>query len=244
MAHYDPATGAVVARIVYDGLGFAGKTSMLRKVHELFTLARVGEVVTPTEAKGRTLYFDWLELRAGMIGDYPLQVHLLSVPGQWVYAQRRWLLLHESDAIVTVVDSTPEGVGRGQLGLRFLKEVLTSFGPDAPPLLVQANKQDLPGALRAEELRQAMNISPEIPVYETVVPTGEGVRAMLVRSLQMARERILSRLDGRPLTELPPLLQGPEEIYEAMRSAETERGDHLEGELLAEQVLESLEPNS
>ena len=240
MASFDPTTNTVVARILYDGLGMAGKTRSLRRVQEYFS-TRSGAIYVPEERKGRTLYFDWLELDAGWFEEHPLKVQLVTVPGQWVYVQRRWSLLQSPDAIIGVVDSTPEGVHRATYAMRFLRAALAQAaeqsGAEPAPLLVQANKQDLPDAARGDVIRERLALGDGVPIIEASAETGQGIREVLVRAIQGAREHIRRTLKGAPLTSLPINDSDPERIYEHLRRAETERGDSLEGEMRAEQVL-------
>jgi len=64
--------------------------------------------------------------------------------------------------VILVVDSTkPETFPRALEMLRKAKV----YGL---PLVVFANKQDLPGALSPEEVRERMHLPPEIPVIGTV----------------------------------------------------------------------------
>lgn len=240
MASYDPSTRTIVARILYDGLGMAGKTRSLRRIQEFFS-SRSGAIYVPEERKGRTLYFDWLELDAGRIDDYSLRVQLMTVPGQWVYVQRRWSLLRSPDAIIVVIDSTPEGRHRGAYAMRFLRAALDQMGSGAAPIVVQANKQDLPDAARGDELRAELQIDPSVPVVEASAENGDGIRMALVMAIQAARDHIRRQLDGQPPTTLPPIESDPEQIYQQMRQAEIDHGDTLEGEMLAEQVLNESE---
>lgn len=62
MASYDAARGCYVVRIVYDGPGLAGKTTNLKEVCNFVSAKRRSELYTPAELKGRTMFFDWLEV--------------------------------------------------------------------------------------------------------------------------------------------------------------------------------------
>jgi hypothetical protein len=62
MASFDAARGCYVVRVVYDGPGLAGKTTNLAKICEIVPATRRSEMVTPAALKGRTMFFDWLEV--------------------------------------------------------------------------------------------------------------------------------------------------------------------------------------
>ncbi len=194
MAFYDDARQAITLRIVYDGLGTAGKTTNIRQIHALFTLARCGDVFVPEEHRGRTLFFDWLELEVGFLDEHRLRCQILTVPGQFAYVQRRWHLLNAPDAIVAVCDSSPSGVTRARYAMRFLSAMLEAGSCPDVPLLIQANKQDLPGALGAADLARELGLAPDTRVIEAVASQGEGVRETFVRALLAARERVRVQL--------------------------------------------------
>jgi hypothetical protein len=95
----------VVIRIVYDGAPMAGKSTSVRALGR----GLGGEVVTPAEVSGRTLYFDWLDYTGGLFEGRRIRCQIISVPGQATLAPRRRRLLESADVIVFVGDSTPAG---------------------------------------------------------------------------------------------------------------------------------------
>lgn len=77
MARMTPERDAVVVRLVYDGPPRSGKTTRLGAL-----AAGLGRtLVSPEEAQGRTLYFDWLEHVGGRFEGVPIRFQILSVPG-------------------------------------------------------------------------------------------------------------------------------------------------------------------
>lgn len=236
MAVFDPIRGTVTIRIVYDGLGTAGKTTNIRQIHSLFTLARQGDVVVPEEHRGRTLFFDWLELNAGFVDEHPLRCQVLTVPGQFAYAQRRWALLRNPDAIVEVCDSSPEGIERSRYAMRFLREMLADGSCPDVPLVVQANKQDIPGALNGPEMAAALGLGPEVRVVEAAASSGDGVRTTLVFALLAARDRARAQIARGGLDSLEKVSESAEEMYLRMRAVE-DVGEPQEGSMLVERLL-------
>ena len=105
MPTYDARLNRVVVRVVYDGVAYAGKTTNIAQLSALFAFQRA-PVHTPSELRGRTLFFDWLQLQAGSVCGYPLLCQVLTVPGQAVLAPRRRHLLETADVIVHVCEST------------------------------------------------------------------------------------------------------------------------------------------
>ena len=236
MAFFDPIRQTVTVRIVYDGLGTAGKTTNIRQIHALFTLARHGEIVVPEESGGRTLYFDWLELNVGFVDDIPLVCQVLTVPGQFAYVERRWAILRNPDAIVQVCDCSPSGVPRSRYAMRFLRAMLAAGSCPDVPLIVQANKQDVPGALRGHELAADLGLGPEVRIVEATAHTGEGVRATLVFALQAARDRARAQISAVGVAGLERGSESADELHHRMREIE-EDDQSLGGARLVEGLL-------
>ncbi|MFO0626024.1 MAG: GTPase domain-containing protein [Polyangiales bacterium] len=236
MAIYDPSRRTVILRIVYDGLGTAGKTTNIQQIFNLFTLARQGDVVVPEEYRGRTLYFDWLELDAGFLDEYRVRIQVITVPGQFAYAQRRWTLLRSPDAVVEVCDSTPEALSRSRYAVRFLQGMLAAGACPDVPIIVQANKQDAPDALNGEALAHALGLDPDVRVVEAVAREGTGVRATLVLALLAARERVRRQISAHGIESLEHGAESAEALYQRMREVE-DGGLDQDGALLVERML-------
>ncbi len=220
MAFFDAVSGEIVARIVYDGLGTAGKTTNVRMLHDAFASRATSAIVAPeVSPTGRTLYFDWLELLAGHLDDRPLRCQIVTVPGQFVYGGRRYQLLREIDGVVLVCDSTPHGAEAARIAAAFLTSALESSGNREAPIVVQANKQDLPNALSPEEVAAHVGID-AAAVVGASARTGDGVRLTLLRILDLARGRIRSQCAGRGPEVLPPRTQTAEQLYEELRTME------------------------
>lgn len=237
MAIYDPSRRTVTLRIVYDGLGTAGKTTNIQQIFNLFTLARQGDVVVPEEYRGRTLFFDWLELDAGFLDEYRVRIQVITVPGQFAYAQRRWTLLRSPDAVVEVCDSTPAALSRSRYALRFLRGMLAAGDCPDVPIIVQANKQDAPDALDGEALARALELDPDVRVVEAVAREGDGVRATLVFALLAARERVRRQIDTLGIESLERGAESAEALYQRMREVE-DGGLAQDGALLVERMLD------
>lgn len=216
MARFDASTGEIVVRIVYDGLGTAGKTTNLRALHRAFQSRADDDILVPEETKtGRTVYFDWLELRAGHLDDWPLRAQIVAVPGQFAYAARRFRLLQEIDGVVLVCESTEHGVRAGRIAWTFLDKTLLSAGNGGVPVVLQANKQDLPGALTPEEVARRFDFEPAA-ITAAQANNGEGVRLTLLRILDLARARTRAQLAGRPADTLPRHHESAEEMYRSL----------------------------
>lgn len=216
MAYHDPQRNEIVLRVVYDGLATAGKTTNLRSLHACFESRASGDVRVPAEQAGRTLYFDWLELMAGHVDDWPLRCQVLTVPGQFAYSERRYRILSEVDAVVSVCDSSPAGVRAARIAWAFLRTVLESTQRADLPVVVQANKQDLPGALSIAELRAALDLAEDIPVFPAQAASGDGVRPTFIAALDRARARVRGVLREHGVERLPPCIDSAEGLHARM----------------------------
>lgn len=203
MAVFDLAAQRMCIRVVYDGAASAGKTTNLKQLCGLFATQRSTELYSPGELRGRTLFFDWVQIAAGVACGFPLICQVITVPGQVVLTPRRRQLLASADVVVYVCDSVPTGIARAREGLAVLEEVVHERG-QALPIVIQANKQDQPGALDGEAVLAGLE-RPGLPFLEAIATEGIGVvdtfvnavRAA-VRSLEAMAERGVLRVAVRP----------------------------------------------
>ncbi|HTJ80406.1 MAG TPA: hypothetical protein VL400_01750, partial [Polyangiaceae bacterium] len=194
MPFFDPAEQRVCVRIVYDGVGGAGKTTNLRKLCELFASQRAVSLYSPSEVDGRTVYFDWAQILAGSVCGFPLMCQVVSVPGQLVLTPRRRELLASADVIVLVCDSTSAGADAARFALGVLEE---SKRDARVGLLIQANKQDQPGVLAGPELLSRLGRE-SAPVVEAIATDGIGVIDTFVSALRLvSRAMQADTEDGR-----------------------------------------------
>jgi signal recognition particle receptor subunit beta len=198
MASYDPARGCYVVRVVYDGPGYAGKTTNLQRICDLIPVTRRSEMCTPAALKGRTMFFDWLEVDGPSQGTRALKFQLITVPGQVERNYRRQPLVEMADVVVFVCDSTREHVADT---LRTFARLRNSMKRRAQPvpLVVQANKQDVEGALSPAQLRKRLELAPHDTIVAASAVSGDGVQETLrvavragVRAIRGTR---IARLD-------------------------------------------------
>jgi signal recognition particle receptor subunit beta len=197
MASYDAARGCYVVRIVYDGPGLAGKTTNLREVCNFVSAKRRSELYTPAELKGRTMFFDWLEVDGPPQGPAQIKFQLITVPGQVQRNYRRRPLVEMADVVVFVCDCTPAQLPDTQRTFARLRASMKRR-KTALPLVVQANKQDTKQALDPDRLRRRLRLDSDVPVVGAAAVDGRGVRETLVTAMRIG---ILALRDG----EIGPL---------------------------------------
>lgn len=216
MARFDRHSGHIVVRIVYDGAATAGKTTNLEQLTRLLTRSRRGELVVPETSRGRTLFFDWLQLQGGLIAGHRFHCELLTVPGQEVLRSRRSHILRTADVVVMVVDSRPEGVADARSILARMPE---DVGREAPvPLVLQANKQDMPGALEPEEVARRLELDPSTPLVGALASEGMGVRDTALLAMRQAAMTVQTEVLRTGVALLPPTEDTPESLHASMKT--------------------------
>ncbi len=189
MPSYDAERGCHIIRIVYDGPGFAGKTTNLQQVCALLPATKRSELYTPAALKGRTMFFDWMEVLGPPITSVEVRFHLITVPGQIERNYRRRPLVEMADVVVFVCDPTPKQLTDSLRTFARLRGTIKQRGRDVP-LVVQANKQDVAGALSPEQVRRRLKLQPEISVVPASSASGAGVRETLARSMRLGLQAL------------------------------------------------------
>jgi signal recognition particle receptor subunit beta len=214
--------GMVVARVIYDGAPEAGKTTNARQICRSVAVNRRSAFESPGSQGSRTEYFDWLDFQGGYVHGYNLRCQILAVPGQFSMQVRREHLLKTADTIVFVADSRPEAREENLQAFAFLKRIIKATPPHLPPpsLLIQANKQDLPGALPPAELARQLGLEPSIPVLGAQAVDGGGVLQSFVVAMRLAVDRIQALLGANILEDLPQDAATATALYSSMRELE------------------------
>lgn len=204
----------IVIRVVYDGPALAGKTTNLTSLAGQIALKRRGQVQSPGTGHGRTAFFDWLDVEGGYFGGKRLLIQLLTVPGQVELLRRRRYIVRTADSIVFVCDSRRSQLDETRTHLEALRQMLPQSEADVPVgLVVQANKQDLDGALAADAVTSALRLAADVMVLPAVATTGQGVLNTFTLGVRMAVDRARALLASG-------LLEGdagnPEELHAAL----------------------------
>jgi signal recognition particle receptor subunit beta len=222
---FDPIRRRLVTRVVYDGPAFAGKTTNVQAVCAAFPVQKRSEVYTPGALRGRTMFFDWLELDLGKVGSVPIACQVLSVPGQRARSYRRRPLVQSADALVFVADARPEALDENRRCYALMRRYLRERGSDVP-LIVQANKLDAEGAMTTAELRAALRVPESSPVVGAMATKDRGVREcfnLAVKSAVRLAQLRVAEQGLRSITGTPDTADG---LLDAMLTVE----DHLDGE--------------
>jgi signal recognition particle receptor subunit beta len=197
MASFDSDRGCYVVRVVYDGPGMAGKTTNLRQICKFISTHKRSELYTPAELKGRTMFFDWLEVDAPSQSGKAIKFQLITVPGQEKRNYRRRPLVEMADVVVFVCDSSPAQIPDTMRTFARLRASIKKRGRPLP-LILQANKQDVDGALAPEKLRRRLRLEAKVPFISARAVERIGVRDTLVAAMRLGMQA-LSRDELVPL---------------------------------------------
>lgn len=195
------STREITCKIVYYGPGRSGKTTNLQYVHASVPEDRKGGMVSLATETDRTLFFDFLPLDLGSISGFRTRLQLYTVPGQVYYNATRKLVLRGADGVVFVADSQREQLRENLESLRNLHENLLEQGLDIReiPLVLQYNKQDLPGGVSRAELDDMLNFR-GMPSYAAAAVSGHGVFATLRGVSDLVLKALSRRLRAETAT--------------------------------------------
>jgi small GTP-binding protein len=143
-------------KIVVTGPEATGKTTFIRKFAENQALS--------TEYEGKTVALDFC--RRSVSG---IDIFAFGTPGLKQYEFMRKILVQGAQGLLVLFDSTdPESF---RAAVKMIPRLLDYLAEKVPVVLV-ANKQDLPGAL---DVSYFSLISNSLPVVGTSAKTGEGI---------------------------------------------------------------------
>lgn len=236
MAVYDRDNAKLVVRVVYDGPGNAGKTTNLAEMCQFFTARRRSELISPEALAGRTMWFDWLQIDAGLVGGFALRCQIVTVPGQLVLRRRRSVLLRAADVVVMVCDSTPPGLELVRAAFGRIRQFTAEQSGSDVPIVVQANKQDLPGALSPEEVAAALGADATVPVVGARANAGIGVKETLVLAIRAAANRAQQQVLERGIDALAGEPGDAEAVLRELRQLDDAPGSALD-DLLGQPVF-------
>ena len=223
MATLDPRNDAIVIRVVYDGAPMAGKSTSVRALGR----GLGGEVVSPAEVSGRTLYFDWLDYTGGLFEGHRIRCQIISVPGQATLAPRRRRLLESADVIVFVGDSTPTGFAGDRAYLSGLQAVLEHVAGPPVGIVFQANKRDHAEAVPIDTLRSMLHeLGLRVGVVESVATESSGIREAFVFAVRLALDRVRELMRTGELQGARPDVDSAEDLLQDLKVHEVGSMDY------------------
>ena len=185
----------ITVKIVYYGPALSGKTTCLKYVYSSKEFEKKGKLITLDTDGDRTLFFDFLPIEVGRLGDYSIKIQLYTVPGQVTYDTTRKLVLQGADGVVFVADSQVIIREQNVESLNNLKDnlELNNISYKEIPIILQYNKRDLKEILPIDDLNKDLN--PENKsFFPTVATTGENILEALHSIMKMVMIYLKNKL--------------------------------------------------
>jgi len=227
MAFVNYTTKNIAIKIVYYGPGLSGKTTNLRHIYSRMDSYSRGELLcleTPIE---RTIFFDLLPIKAGMIHDFQIHFQLMTVPGQVFYGASRKSVLKGADGLVFVADSQIPLLDANLENFDGLRKNLLEYNVDLNfiPIVFQYNKRDLDNLIPVETFNSLLNPL-KLPFYESSAINGEGVFETLKAIAKITVPYVREKVFGE---KREPAEKEKEERHLITKEAERERKKLKEG---------------
>lgn len=176
MVQFNRENREIALKIVYYGPGLSGKTTNLNALYQKIDPRVRGRLMTLDTKDDRTLFFDMMPVFFKTPGGVKVKVKLYTVPGQFMHESTRRIVLQGSDGVAFVADGSRS---KAEETLAYWKGMLKNLeanglDPRTLPLVVQANKKDLPDA-RDDDLADLRVGTVKPLVVPAVAIRGEGV---------------------------------------------------------------------
>lgn len=166
----------ITIKIVYYGPALSGKTTCLKYIYASKEFQKKGKLITLDTDGDRTLFFDFLPVEVGTLGDYTIKMQLYTVPGQVAYDTTRKLVLQGADGVVFVADS--QKVMRDQNIDSFhnlkINLGLNNISFAEVPIILHYNKRDIQDVMSLDQLNDDLNGASR-PFFPTTATTGENI---------------------------------------------------------------------
>ena len=185
----------ITAKIVYYGPALSGKTTCLRYIFNCDEIENKGKLITLDTDGDRTLFFDFLPLEIGKLGNYSIKIQLYTVPGQVAYDTTRKLVLQGADGVVFVADSQVVMREQNIESFTNLKKnlKLNNLQFDKIPLVFHFNKRDLKEILPINSLNKDLNPDNK-SFFPTVATSGENVLESLYAIIKLVIMHLKNQL--------------------------------------------------
>jgi hypothetical protein len=129
---------------------------------------------------------------------------------------RSSFLLQRADALVFILDGTPDGVDEA---LPMFERARSFVDEHRLPLIVQANKQDLSGAIAPEEIARRLGMEPAL-VVPARSDSGQGVRETALLIIRPVADQLKQRILADGLESLSTDAPTGEALVRAMQAQE------------------------
>ena len=194
MAFVNYNSKEITVKIVYYGPALSGKTTCLKYIYTSKKFEKKGKLITLDTDGDRTLFFDFLPIEIGKMGDYSVKMQLYTVPGQVAYDTTRKLVLQGADGVTFVADSQVVMKEQNAESFENLKVnlELNNISYSDIPIILLYNKRDLREILPTDDLNRDLNTDNR-PFFTTVATNGENI----IESLHEIMKLVIIYLKNR-----------------------------------------------
>ncbi|MGY5871094.1 MAG: GTPase domain-containing protein [Candidatus Thorarchaeota archaeon] len=168
----DYGNRTVGLKIVFFGPAMSGKTTAIRW---LFTSLDYADKLTSIEnTVGRTMFCDFGTIPFPLNEAWTVNAHVWSATGQDFYRSTREVVLVGADGVIFMADSQVTLLDED---LASWNELMSMIAEEERPLpvVVCLNKQDLPGVVQEEQLRNHLRLPAFVPVFRSVAKDGHNI---------------------------------------------------------------------
>ena len=190
MAYLNVRERRIEAKIAYVGADLVGKGTNFDQLRQAPRGSRIGKIESASTATDELLSLAWQPPDDGRFRDCNVLVKVVAQRGA-VTEARFEDLLRDTDGVVVVIDADPTSGDRNRASLGAVREVLARRDRRDVPVVLQINKMDLPDALAADEVIEALDASAFTHVGASAA-RGEGV----FETLEAALNAVLATLQS------------------------------------------------
>ncbi|HOO96315.1 MAG TPA: ATP/GTP-binding protein [Caldisericia bacterium] len=168
-------------KVLVTGPFASGKTSFISKISEIPVVSTEKSLTDETRVvkEKTTVALDFGRITI----DEDLVLYIFGTPGQERFSYMWDVLSVGAYGLVVTVDSTDyRSIIQGRRYLAFFLPKLKI------PCIIAANKQDLPNALKPDEISTLLGIDPSIEVLPCTTTEGDSVKKVLLRLFETIDE--------------------------------------------------------
>jgi len=200
MAMVNHSKREINVKVVYTGMPRTGKTTNLGIIHQRLKPEFRGQSRTIPMGACTMHLCEFQPPGSGAIPGFSLRFHLYTLSAAEVGDAHWRMVLKGADGIVFVAEADPTKCAATKSAFTELLGQMNSLGLDLSqvPIVVQANFQDLPGALDEAVLQQLLAV-PGITVQPATAVRGVGVLETLATVVRKVTA-ILQKQDFTPLS--------------------------------------------
>lgn len=195
MARADAEARTLHLTLVAFGAARAGKSALLRAIHEHLTPEHRGLDGPVGEMGAAGLPLDWVPLDLGEVAGWHTQVHLYAVPAQEHADTTRRLVLAHADGILFVVDAQASRFEANRSAMEALRAQLMdeSGARRRLPIVFVVTKEDLPQELLLDRPTLESGLNPDgAPMFGCDLARGEGVFRALQAVIGAAMRQVIA----------------------------------------------------